>query len=198
MTENGIKGDTTVEKITGLKPAFIKPHGTHTAANSSFLTDGASAVLLMTEERAKELHLQPKSVIKAWTYVASDPFEELLLGPTYAIHKVLKQANLTLADMGVIEIHEAFAGQVLSNLAAMSSVKFAQEKFDGTPVGEVDQGKLNLWGGSLALGHPFGATGARLVTTASNRLIAEGQKYALLAACADGGLAHACILERCE
>lgn len=152
----------------------------------------------MSEERAKALGMKPKAFIKAWTYVSSDPFEELLLGPTYATRKVLSLAGLTLKDIGVLEIHEAFAGQVLSNITAMGSAKFAAEKGWSTPVGEVDHSRLNLWGGSLALGHPFGATGARMVMTASNRMIAEGHKYALLTACADGGLAHACILERCE
>ena len=117
--ENGIKGDSTIEKISKLSPAFIKPHGTHTAANSSFLTDGASATLIMSEEKALELGYKPKAYIRAWTYVGVDPFEELLLGPTFAIHKVMRSMNLTLADIGVIEFHEAFAGQVLANLTAL-------------------------------------------------------------------------------
>lgn len=197
LTENGIKADTTMEKVSKLQPAFVKPHGTHTAANSSFLTDGASAVLIMSEEKALELGYQPKAYIRAWNYVGVDPFEELLLGPTFATEKVLRQMNLTLNDIGVIEFHEAFAGQVLANIAAMSSDKFAKERFaSGRAVGAFDTDKMNVLGGSLALGHPFGATGARLVTTACNRLQREGQRFALLAACADGGLAHACILER--
>lgn len=196
LEENGVKGDSTVEKLGKLSPAFIKPHGTHTAANSSFLTDGAAAVLIMSEEKALQLGYKPKSYIRYWNYVAVDPFEELLLGPTYATHKVLKDAGLKLSDIGVIEMHEAFAGQVLANLNAMSSQKFAQEKLDGNAVGRFDFAKMNTLGGSLSLGHPFGATGARLVTTASNRLQREGQRFALLAACADGGLAHGCVLER--
>ncbi len=197
VEENGIKGDTSLEKVSKLPPAFIKPHGTHTAANSSFLTDGASATLIMSEEKALELGYQPKAYIRGWTYVGSDPFEELLLGPTYAIHKLLKAHKLTLQDIGVLEIHEAFAGQVLSNLSAMASVKFAEQNFsDKTPVGAVDMDKMNILGGSLSLGHPFGATGGRLVTTTANRLQREGKRFGLLAACADGGLAHAAILER--
>lgn len=195
--ENGIKGDSTVEKVSKLSPAFIKPHGTHTAANSSFLTDGASATLLMSEERALQLGFTPKAYLRAWTYVASDPFEELLLGPTYATHKVLRSSGLTLKDIDVIEIHEAFAGQVLSNLTAMASPSFAEKSLpDGKPVGEIDMSKMNTLGGSLSLGHPFGATGARLATTAANRLQREEKQFALLTACADGGLAHAAILER--
>lgn len=197
VTENGVKGDTTVEKVSKLKPAFVKPHGTHTAANSSYLTDGAAATLIMSEEKALQLGFTPKAYLRTWTYVGVDPFEELLLGPTFATQKVLSQMGLSLQDIGVIEFHEAFAGQVLANIAAMASEKFAAERLPGgKPVGRFDFEKMNTLGGSLSLGHPFGATGSRLVATASNRLQREGQKYALIAACADGGLAHACILER--
>ena len=195
--ENGIKADSTVEKVSKLKPAFVKPHGTHTAANSSFLTDGASASLIMSEERALELGFKPMAYIRDWSFKACDPFEELLLGPTYCSQEVLTRNNLNLeSDIGVFEIHEAFAGQILSNLVAMNSQSFADEKFGGKKVGEVDESKLNTKGGSLALGHPFGATGSRLVTTAARRLQDENQQFALIAACADGGLGHACILER--
>ncbi len=183
--------------MSKLKPAFVKPHGTHTAANSSFLTDGSAASLIMSEERALELGFRPMAYIRDWSYKACDPFEELLLGPTYCSQEVLSRNNLRLeSDIGVFEIHEAFAGQILSNLVAMSSQSFANEKFGGKKIGEVDMGKLNLKGGSLALGHPFGATGSRLVTTAARRLQAENQRFALIAACADGGAGHACILER--
>jgi acetyl-CoA acyltransferase len=195
-TENGIKGESTVEKVSKLKPAFIKPHGTHTAANSSFLTDGASACLVMSEEKALQLGFTPKAYIRGWTYVASDPFEELLLGPTYATNKLLKQMNLTMDDMGVIEFHEAFAGQVLANMTAMGSASFAKRSLgQDQAVGQMDINRVNPLGGSLAVGHPFGATGTRLATTAANRLQREGQRYALLTACADGGLGTACVLE---
>ena len=116
IEENDIKGNESIEKLNSLKPAFIKPHGTHTAANSSFLTDGASACLIMSEEKALALGLQPKAYLRNWTFSAVDPFEELLLGPTYGINKVLKMSNMSLDEMDVIEFHEAFAGQVLSNL----------------------------------------------------------------------------------
>lgn len=197
IVENGIKGDTSFDKVSKLSPAFIKPHGTHTAANSSFLTDGASSILIMSEEKALQLGFKPKAYIRSWTYVGVDPFEELLLGPTFATEKVLRQMNLQLSDIGVIEIHEAFAGQVLANITAMGSEKFAAERFASRKaIGNFDFSKMNTLGGSLSIGHPFGATGARLVTTASNRLQREQQRFALLTACADGGLAHACILER--
>lgn len=195
--ENGIKADSTVEKVGKLKPAFVKPHGTHTAANSSFLTDGASATLLMSEEKALELGYKPLAYLRDWSFKACDPFEELLLGPTYCSQQVLSRNNLNMeTDIGVFEIHEAFAGQILSNLTAMNSQTFADEHFGGKKVGDVDMEKLNTKGGSLAVGHPFGATGCRLVTTASRRLQQENQRFALVAACADGGLGHACILER--
>lgn len=195
--ENGIKGDSTYESVAKLKPAFVKPNGTHTAANSSFLTDGAAASLLMSESKAKELGFKPWAYLRDWSFKACDPFEELLLGPTYCSQQVLSRMGLNMEeDVGVFEIHEAFAGQILSNLTAMSSQKFADTNFNGKMVGKVDMDKMNTKGGSLALGHPFGATGSRLLTTASRRLQQENQRFALIAACADGGLGHACILER--
>eukprot|EP00934_Nitzschia_sp_Nitz4_P005438 Nitzschia sp. Nitz4//scaffold69_size99277//4867//6415//NITZ4_004616-RA/size99277-augustus-gene-0.8-mRNA-1//-1//CDS//3329556664//5428//frame0 len=195
-TENGIKGNSTYESVSKLKPAFIKPDGTHTAANSSFLTDGAAMTLLMSEEKALEMGLKPWAYVRDWSFQACDPWEELLLGPTYCASDILKRNKLTLPEVGVLEIHEAFAGQVLSNLVAMDSDKFAQENLGGQKVGAIDMDKMNTKGGSLSLGHPFGATGSRLVNTAARRLQQEGERFALLAACADGGLGHATLLER--
>lgn len=195
--ENGVNPGTSLEKISKLKPAFIKPHGTHTAANSSFLTDGAAATLIMSEEKALELGYTPKAVLKDWLFVGVDPFEDLLLGPAFGIQKILAKNNLSLDDIDYFEIHEAFAGQVLANLNALAEPKFCKELFGlDKPVGRVDPAKLNTWGGSLALGHPFGATGSRLVNTASNKLQQEGGKYALLAACADSGLAYIGLIEK--
>lgn len=197
--ENGINPNSTLEKISTLKPAFIKPHGTHTAANSSFLTDGAAATLIMGEDKALELGYKPKSILKDWEYVAVDPFEDLLLGPAFGIQKILAKNNLKLDDISYFEIHEAFAGQVLANLNALADAKHCKELFGvDQAVGRVPDEKLNTWGGSLALGHPFGATGSRLVNTASNKLQKEGGKYALLAACADSGLAYVGLIERYE
>lgn len=194
--ENGIKGDSTVESVSKLKPAFVKPHGTHTAANSSFLTDGASASLIMSEARALELGFRPMAYLRDWSFKSCDPFEELLLGPTYCSERVLRRNGLDMSDLGVLEIHEAFAGQILSNLVAMDSQAFADEHFGGVKVGAVDVDRMNTKGGSLSLGHPFGATGSRLVTTACRRLQREEERFALVAACADGGAGHACLLER--
>jgi acetyl-CoA acyltransferase len=190
------KGDSTFESVSKLKPAFIKPHGTHTAANSSFLTDGAAASLIMSESKALELGYKPLAYIRDWSFKACNPFDELLLGPTYCTQEILTNSKIQMSDIGVFEIHEAFAGQILSNLTAMASQKFADEKFNGKVVGEVDLSKMNTKGGSLAIGHPFGATGSRLVTTAARRLQQENERFALLAACADGGMGHACLLER--
>lgn len=196
--ENGIKGESTVESVSKLKPAFVKPHGTHTAANSSFLTDGAAMSLLMSEEKALEMGFKPWAYLRDWSFHACNPWDELLLGPTYCTHDILKRnPNMSINDIGVLEIHEAFAGQVLSNLVAMDSDQFAQDQLGGAKkVGALDMSKMNTKGGSLSLGHPFGATGSRLLTTASRRLQQEGEQFALLAACADGGLGHACLLER--
>lgn len=195
--DNGVRGDTTAEKISHLKPAFDKNVGTITAANASFLTDGASAILIMTEDKAKELGLKPKATIVDWTFTGSDLYDELLLGPTYAISKVLKKNNLSLDDMDVIEFHEAFAGQILANVKCLASDEFAKKNLGrDKAVGKINFDKLNTWGGSLSIGHPFGATGARIVTTAANRLREEKGKYALIAACAAGAHGHAMIIER--
>jgi len=187
--DNGIRV-SNLEKMAKLKPAFIRPHGTVTAANASFLTDGASACLIMTEEKAKQLGLKPKAYLRQFVYVSQDPKDQLLLGPAYATPKLLERAGLSLKDIDVWEFHEAFAGQILANLKALDSDWFGKE-YMGRPNGKVgvpDMSKFNLWGGSLSIGHPFGATGVRLVTTAANRLIKEDGKYALVAACAAGGL----------
>jgi len=197
--DNGVRPTAKREKLAKLRPAFDKKHGTLTAANSSFLTDGGAASLIMTEEKAKELGLTPKSRIVEYVFTGQDVEDELLLGPAYAISQVLEKAGLTLDQMDVIELHEAFAGQVLTNIKCLASDDFAKEKLGrDKAVGIVDNSKLNNWGGSLSIGHPFGATGSRLITTASNRLLKEGGKYAILAACAAGAHGHAMIIEKYE
>eukprot|EP01130_Rhizamoeba_saxonica_P001218 TRINITY_DN1110_c4_g1_i1.p2 TRINITY_DN1110_c4_g1~~TRINITY_DN1110_c4_g1_i1.p2 ORF type:complete len:401 (+),score=111.51 TRINITY_DN1110_c4_g1_i1:226-1428(+) len=194
--DNGIRVSTP-EQMAKLRPAFVRPHGTITAANSSFLTDGGSAVLIATESKAKELGLKPKAFLRDFIYVSQDPKDQLLLGPAYATAKLLKKAGLTLNDIDVFEFHEAFAGQILANINALDSDYFFDNCLPGEKkVGQIDMDKFNLWGGSLSLGHPFGATGARLVNTAANRLEKENGKLALVAACAAGGIGHACIVER--
>ena len=195
--DNGVRGNSTMEKVARLRPAFDKKFGTLTAANSSFLTDGASATLLMSEEKAKELGLTPKAEVVAFAFTGQRLEDELLLGPAYAVSKVLQKAGMELSDMDVIEFHEAFAGQILTNLKALASDEFAQKNLGREKaVGEVDMSKFNLWGGSLSIGHPFGATGGRIMTTTANRLQKEGGKYGVLAACAAGAHGHAMILKR--
>lgn len=195
--DNTIRGDSSLDKLAALKPVFVKPFGTVTAGNASPLTDGASAVLLMEEETARALGFAPLARLGTYTFVAQDPGEELLLGPAYATPQVLARAGVTLGDIDVLELHEAFAGQVLAVLRALASDTFAQEKLGlQERVGEVDMDKLNTWGGSLSLGHPFGATGARLLTMAARRLHDEDGALALVTACAAGGLGHAMLLER--
>ncbi|XP_015791239.1 trifunctional enzyme subunit beta, mitochondrial [Tetranychus urticae] len=194
--DNGIRV-SSLQDMAKLKPAFIKPHGTVTAANSSFLTDGASACLIMTEAKAKKLGLKPKAYLRHAVYTSQDPKDQLLLGPAYSIPKVLEKSGLSLKDIDVFELHEAFAGQVLANLKAMDSDFFARNYLGRSEkVGAIPMDKLNNWGGSLSLGHPFGATGVRLVTMAANRLIKEGGKYGVVAACAAGGLGHGMLIER--
>ncbi|CAG2111943.1 unnamed protein product [Medioppia subpectinata] len=191
--DNGIRVGTP-EQYAKLKPAFVKPYGTVTAANASFLTDGASACLLMTEEKAKQLGLKPKAYLREFLYVSQDPKDQLLLGPAYATPRILEKAGLTLKDIDVFEFHEAFAGQILANLKALDSDWFAKEHMKRSgKYGAPDMSKFNLWGGSLSIGHPFGATGVRLVTTTANRLIKEDGKYGLLAACAAGGITSIAI-----
>uniref|UniRef100_A0A8D0GFJ5 Trifunctional enzyme subunit beta, mitochondrial n=1 Tax=Sphenodon punctatus TaxID=8508 RepID=A0A8D0GFJ5_SPHPU len=185
--DNGIR-PSSLEQMGKLRAAFVKPYGTVTAANSSFLTDGASAVLIMSEEKALAMGYKPKAYLRDFVYVSQDPKDQLLLGPTYATSKLLERAGLTMADIDAFEFHEAFAGQILANMKAMDSEWFAQNYIGRkTKVGAPPLEKFNNWGGSLSLGHPFGATGCRLVMAAAHRLKKGGGQYGLVAACAAGG-----------
>mmetsp|Transcript_22164 Transcript_22164/g.57136 ORF Transcript_22164/g.57136 Transcript_22164/m.57136 type:complete len:448 (-) Transcript_22164:309-1652(-) len=195
--DNGVRGDSSMEKMSSLRPAFRKPHGTITAGNASFLTDGASACLLMTEAKAKQLGYKPIAYLRDYSYVARNPVDELLMGPTYATAKILERSSLTMKDFDVVEWHEAFAGQILANIKAVESDLFAKENLNrGDKIGQIDMDKFNTLGGSLSLGHPFGATGVRLITTAANRLHQEDGQFGIVAACAAGGLGHAMVVER--
>ncbi len=196
-TDNLVRGDTTLEALAKLRPVFDRKYGTITAGNASSLTDGAAAVLLMSEVKAKALGLKPIGFIKSYAYAATDPFDQLLQGPVFALPTALERAKLKLEDIGVIEMHEAFAAQVLSNIQWIGSKRIAQEKLGRSePVGDIDPEKINLTGGSLALGHPFGATGARIITTVCNELQRTGQQYGLLTVCAAGGMGVAMVVER--
>lgn len=194
--DNGIRV-ATPEKLASLKPAFVKPHGSVTAANASYLTDGASASLIMSEEKALAMGLKPMAYLRDYAYASQDPKDELLLGPAYASPLALGKAGLNIDDIDVFEYHEAFAGQILSNIAAMDSDSFCQEKMGlKGKVGAPDMDKFNLWGGSVSIGHPFGATGTRLLSHAARRLHDEDGQFALIAACAAGGQGVAMVVER--
>ncbi|KAJ9596993.1 hypothetical protein L9F63_011975 [Diploptera punctata] len=194
--DNGVRV-ASPEQLAKLKPAFVKPHGTVTAANSSFLTDGASACLIMTEAKAKALGLKPKAYLRDFVYVSQDPNDQLLLGPAYATPKLLEKAGLQMSDIDVWEVHEAFAGQILSNLKAMDSDFFAQNYMGrSSKIGVPDMNKFNNWGGSLSIGHPFAATGVRLTVHAANRLMREDGKFAIVTACAAGGQGVGMLIER--
>lgn len=195
-SDNGIRSDTSIEALRQLKPVFDRRYGTVTAGNASPLTDGASAVLLMSEERARTLGYTPLAYIKSYSYAALDPGEQLLMGPVLAAPVALQRAGLGLADMDLIEMHEAFAAQVLCNLRGFESREWAERAGFREPLGEVDRSRLNVMGGSIAIGHPFGATGGRIVTTLANELARRGGQFGLLTVCAAGGLGHAMVIER--
>jgi acetyl-CoA acetyltransferase family protein len=179
-----------------LKPAFDRKNGTLTAGNSSALTDGASAVLLADEKYATEHELPILGYVLDSVSVAVDPKDQLLIGPAYAIPKLLARHGLSLADIGVVEIHEAFAAQVLSCLDALSSATFCREKLGlDSAFGTVDPERLNIDGGSIAYGHPFGATGGRLVGRALRIAQRVGSRYAIIGICAAGGMGQAMLLE---
>jgi len=195
--DNGPRKDANAAKLSGLKPAFAKGCGTITAGNSSFLTDGAAAILLMSEEKALAMGLTPMGYIRDFFYSAQDPVEELLLGPAFAIPGVLKRAGVPLSEVGVLEIHEAFAAQMLANIQCLESRTFARDHLGAEEaVGEVSMDRLNRLGGSLSLGHPFGATGARLVSTCCRRMIREQSRFGLVAGCAAGAVGNAILIEQ--
>jgi acetyl-CoA acyltransferase len=196
QTDNGIREDTSYDKLAALKPVFDRRYGSVTAGNSSPLTDGGACVLLMSEDRAKSLGYEPLGYIKSYAYAALDPGEQLLMGPVLAAPVALHRAGLTLADIDLVEMHEAFAAQVLSNLQGFESYEWAHRAGFDEPVGEVDRARLNVMGGSIALGHPFGATGARITTTLLNEMARRDAQYGLMTVCAAGGLGFAMVLER--
>lgn len=193
--DNGIREDSTYEQLAALRPVFDKGYGTVTAGNASPLTDGAAAVLLMREDVARALGYAPIAFIRAYAYAALDPAEQLLQAPALAAPVAMRRAGLALADLDLVEMHEAFAAQVLSNLQGIASPVWARRA--GTePLGDVDRARLNVMGGSLAIGHPFGATGARILTTLCRELERRDGQFGLMTVCAAGGLGHAMVVER--
>jgi acetyl-CoA acyltransferase len=195
--DNGVRADSSLDALAKLKPVFDKRYGTLTAGNSSPLTDGGSAVLLMSEERAKELGYTPLGYIRSYAFTAVSPGDQLLQGPAYAAPAALDAAGVKLSDVGLVEMHEAFAAQILSNMKAFASAKFAREELNRSePVGVVDFERFNVTGGSIAIGHPFGATGARVATQLLYEMRHRGEALGLVTVCAAGGVGFAMVVER--
>jgi acetyl-CoA acyltransferase len=194
--DTDVRADSSLEKLGKLKPVFY-PDGTITAGNASPLTDGASAVILMKESKANELGLKPLGFIRSVAASAIDiQTEPLLIGPAYAIPKALKMAGLNWDQLDLYEIHEAFAGQVLATLRAIESASFAKEKLGlAAAIGKIDSSKLNPNGGSVAIGHPFGATGGRLILQSLHHLRESGKQFGLISVCAAGGLGSVMVVE---
>jgi len=194
--DNLVRKDSELEGYGKLKPVFDRRYGTITAGNSSPLTDGASALLVMRESKAKSLGLTPLGYVKSWAFAAVDPSEQLLQGPAYAAPLALDRAELKLKNMDLVDMHEAFAAQVLSNIQAFESDEFAQKKLGrDKKLGTIDWERLNVMGGSIAVGHPFAATGARQILQTLRELKRVGGEFALCTACAAGGLGAAMVLE---
>lgn len=194
--DNNVRKDSTLEGYAKLRPAFDRKWGTVTAGNSSPLTDGASALLVMREAKARALGYEPLGYLRSWAFAGLDPGWQLLMGPAIATPLALDRAGLTLRDMTLVDMHEAFGVQVLSNLQAFASKKFAEERLGrSSAIGEVDMDRFNVHGGSIAVGHPFAATAARMVTTTLRELRSRGGGFALVTLCAAGGLGAAAVLE---
>ena len=197
VRDNGIRSDTTLDKLAALKPAFDRRYGTVTAGNSSPLTDGGAAVLLMSEDAARALGYEPLALIRSYAVAALDPGEQLLMGPAYAVPKALDRAGIPWSELGLVEMHEAFAAQTLSNIQAFESREWAARYLGRSEAtGEVNPETLNVMGGSIAIGHPFGATGARLTVTLANEMKRRQVQFGLISVCAQGGMGFAMVLER--
>jgi acetyl-CoA acetyltransferase family protein len=187
--DTGPRPDTSLEKLATLKPAF-GPAGTITAGNASPVSDGASAVLLMSERRAADEGREPLAFIEAMEYAAIHPDEGLLMAPAITVPRLLERAGLQLADIDLLEIHEAFAAQVLANVAAWEG------GWKGRPTGPVDWSRVNVNGSSVAVGHPWAATGGRILTTLANEMARRNARRGLIRICAAGGMAGAFLLTR--
>jgi acetyl-CoA acyltransferase len=195
-TDNGIRTDTSLEALAQLKPVFDKRYGTITAGNASPLTDGASMVLMMADEKARALGYRPLAAVRSYAVAAVDPGWQLLSGPAWSVPMALDRAGITWNQLGLIEIHEAFAAQVLSNVQAWGSRAWAERVGRREPLGEVDWDRTNVMGGSIAIGHPFGATGGRIITTLAHEMARRDVQFGLVSICAQGGMGFALVLER--
>jgi acetyl-CoA acyltransferase len=195
--DNNIRHDSDPANYARLRPVFDRRFGSVTAGNSTPLTDGAAAMVLMREGRAKELGLDVLGYIRSYAFTANQVQEDMLLGPSYATPLALDRAGITLADLDLIDMHEAFASQVLVNVQNFSSDRFAREQLGrGQAIGDIDMDKFNVLGGSLAYGHPFAATGARMIIQTLRELQRRRGELALTTACAAGGIGTAMVLER--
>ncbi|NLE86114.1 MAG: acetyl-CoA C-acyltransferase FadI [Myxococcales bacterium] len=196
VEDNLVRKNSNLEDYGRLRPVFDRAYGTVTAGNSSPLTDGASAILLMNGEKATSEGRELLGYLRSYAFTAVDPGGQLLMGPAFAAPLALERAGLELADMDLVDMHEAFAAQILSNTQALESERFAREKLGRSrPVGTIDWDRFNVLGGSIALGHPFAATGARQITQTLRELRRRGGRFALCTACAAGGLGAAVVLE---
>ncbi|HDV4673482.1 TPA: acetyl-CoA C-acyltransferase, partial [Escherichia coli] len=196
VEDNNIRGNSSLADYAKLRPAFDRKHGTVTAANSTPLTDGAAAVILMTESRVKELGLVPLGYLRSYAFTAIDVWQDMLLGPAWSTPLALERAGLTMSELTLIDMHEAFAAQTLANIQLLGSERFAREVLGRAhATGEVDDSKFNVLGGSIAYGHPFAATGARMITQTLHELRRRGGGFGLVTACAAGGLGAAMVLE---
>jgi acetyl-CoA acyltransferase len=193
--DDGIRRDTDLASLSALRPVFDRQYGTLTAGNSSPLTDGAAVLLLMREDKARAEGREPLGYIRSYAFVGVDPFDQLLIGPAYSTPLALDRAGLSLSDLTLVDLHEAFAAQVLSVLKALDSESFCREKLNRSPLGAVAEDKLNVMGGSIAVGHPFGATGARITLSVLNELRRRGGGFGLVSVCAAGGLGASMIVE---
>jgi acetyl-CoA acyltransferase len=195
--DNGVRADTSIEKLSQLRPVFDRKWGTITAGNASPLTDGASAVLLMSEDKAKSLGYEPLGYIRSYAYASLAPNDQLLQGPVYAAPVALERAGLSIKDIDLLEIHEAFAAQVLSNLQWFQSDKVARERLGrDRAIGVPPEDRINVMGGSIAIGHPFGATGGRVTVTLLNELKRRGGQFGMISVCAAGAMGFVMIVER--
>jgi acetyl-CoA acyltransferase len=194
--DNTVRTNSELAGYAKLRPVFDRKHGSVTAANSTALTDGASAIIMMREDKAKALGYQPLGYIKSFAFSAIDVWEDMLMGPSFATPKALANAGIELSDLTLIEMHEAFAAQALANMKMFESDLFAQRHLGrDKAIGQIDMDKFNVMGGSLAYGHPFAATGTRLITQVLNELKRRGGGLGLTTACAAGGLGAAMVLE---
>ncbi len=194
--DNLVRKDTSIEKYAKLKPVFDRQHGTVTAGNSSPLTDGASALLLMREDKAKAHGFDVLGFIRSYAFAALDPAGQLLMGPSYATPLALDRAGIKLSDLELVDMHEAFAAQILSNTQAFESKEWSEKHLGRSEkIGDIDWDKFNVTGGSISIGHPFAATGARQITQTLRELKRRGGGLGLCTACAAGGLGAAMVLE---